>query len=156
MKLKNKKTGEIVDVDFIYPETAEPFYPNFKLVDFNELFEDYEEPKDNDYWYIDDFGRIKFSSEVLDEIHGRPNNWMALKLFGNYFETKEEAEKVVEKLKAWQRLKDKGFKFIGVRTIGKVIDFVIPRKYCGVSSDSVDEETLEFYHDLDLLFGGQE
>lgn len=38
MKLRNKKTGEIIDVDFIYPETAEFFYPNFKLVDFNELF----------------------------------------------------------------------------------------------------------------------
>lgn len=23
MKLRNKKTGEIIDVDFVYPETAE-------------------------------------------------------------------------------------------------------------------------------------
>ena len=30
---------------------------------------------------------------------------------GNYFETREEAEKAVEKLKAWKRLKDSGLKF---------------------------------------------
>lgn len=30
---------------------------------------------------------------------------------GNCFQTEEEAEKAVEKLKAWKRLKDSGFKF---------------------------------------------
>lgn len=30
---------------------------------------------------------------------------------GNYFETREEAEKAVERLKAWERLKDAGLKF---------------------------------------------
>lgn len=34
-----------------------------------------------------------------------------IKQIGNYFETKEEAEKAVEKLKAWKRLKDKRFGF---------------------------------------------
>lgn len=33
------------------------------------------------------------------------------KAIGNYFETREEAEKAVEKLKAWKRLKDSGLKF---------------------------------------------
>lgn len=35
---------------------------------------------------------------------------MTRKEIGNCFDTIEEAEKAVEKLKAWKRLKDKGFR----------------------------------------------
>jgi len=65
--------------------------------------EDYEEPKE--YWYIDYDGGI---------LCGETDNSSAermMKSMGNYFETIEEAEKAVEKLKAWKRLKDDGFTF---------------------------------------------
>ena len=42
MKLRNKKTGEVIDVDFIYPETAEYFCRGYKLRDFIRDWEDYE------------------------------------------------------------------------------------------------------------------
>lgn len=47
------------------------------------------------------------------------DEWVGLSIdsdrfdIGNCFKTKEEAEKAVEKLKAWKRLKDSGLKFKG-------------------------------------------
>lgn len=141
MKLRNKKTGEIRDCKIM----ADGLFEIKSLVDL-EGWEDYEEP-DNNYWYIDDMGRIQFSSEVLDEIDGCPNNGLSRKLFGNYFETREEAEKAVEKLKAWKRLKDKGFRFY---------DWKTEPNYCLVFDWNVDIKLHELYDDLDLLFGGAE
>lgn len=122
MKLRNRRTGEIAHANYfkssdgslILQDVDDPFkvIANYtSLAELNEEWEDYEEPKDNNYWYIDDFGRIQFSSEILDEVGEHPNNWMARKLFGNYFGTREEAEKAVEKLKAAKRLKDMGISF---------------------------------------------
>ena len=141
MKLRNKKTGEI-------RELPDGFFCGNNLKKICEEWEDApEEPKDNSYWYIDDFGRIQFSSEILDEIEEHPNNWMARKLFGNYFVTREEAEKAVEKLKAWKRLKDKGFKF---KDFGRLND-------CAFFIRATSNESWsELYDDLDLLFGGEE
>lgn len=154
MKLRNKKTGEI---GYLIVGRGSDYYHvcnddwsscgrYWSLAELNEEWEDaLEEPKDNNYWYIDDFGRIQFSSKVLDEIEGLPNNWMVRKLFGNYFETKEEAEEAVEKLKAWERLKDKGFRFI---------DHIDRDNGQGITryewDGYVDGE------DLDLLFSGGE
>ena len=42
MKLRNKRTGEILDIDFIYPDTAEYFRPGYKLKDFTKEWEDYK------------------------------------------------------------------------------------------------------------------
>lgn len=42
MKLRNKKTGRIVDIDFIYPDTAENFHPEYKLKDFIKEWDDVE------------------------------------------------------------------------------------------------------------------
>ena len=66
---------------------------------------------------------------------------------GNYFETKEEAEKAVEKLKAWKRLKDKGFKFDNVNVCW--IEFTLK----SATSNEVYEQGQK---DLHLLFGGEE
>lgn len=99
MKLRNKKTGKVLKMDIhciggkVYESLAE----------INKEWEDYEEPKT--YYYISDFGAIRegdVGKFVEDEI--------SRKEIGNYFETKEEAEKAVEKLKAWKRLKDDGLK----------------------------------------------
>lgn len=154
MKLQNKKTGQVgnfiinkdhfecVDLDYM------PEYRN--LAELNAEWEDYEEPKFiRDYWFIDSCGGInKQEADILGANRRE---------IGNYFETKEEAEKAVKKLKAWKRLKDKGFKFIGVRGIGKVIDFDIPEPYNHVGFDEYDasKDEKEFYDDLLFLFGGE-
>lgn len=64
------------------------------------------------------------------------------------FKTEEEAEKAVEKLKAWRRLKDKGFKFCGIKAGSRTISFGLNASYYFVP-DMVQD-------DLDLLFGGEE
>lgn len=101
--------------------------------------EDYEEPKE--YWYIyADKPQRADCGDILEE---------DFKAIGNYFETKEEAEKAVEKLKAWKRLKDKGFRFEGWDNTD--------RSTIHHFSLFVAIEDLESINkDLDLLFGGEE
>ena len=91
MKLKNKISGEIKE---------------FALFDGNELqggvtleiltkeWEDVpEEPKGIQYiYYVNHFDTVKLDGVIVG------------------FGSKEEAELAVRKLKAWKRLKDKGFK----------------------------------------------
>lgn len=78
------------------------FYDDLKT--FTDDWEDVpEEPKTE--FYITAWGDIR---EYTTE-----NERFAFKqklAIGNYFETREEAEKTVEKLKALKRLEDKGFK----------------------------------------------
>ena len=107
MKLRNKKTGEIVMVCKINPEPYEARdFECSSLAELNEEWEDYQEPEG--HWYIDLDGEICSCVEELEN-----DTIKDMKQIGNYFKTKEEAEKAVEKLKAWKRLKDKGFKFEG-------------------------------------------
>ena len=112
MKLKNKKTGEIIELlakpSFVkrndnYLESEVNTFNS--LAELNEEWEDYEEPKE--YWYIENNGDIDKETYEGDEYEEEMIE------IGNYFETKEEAEKAVKKLKAWKRLKDKGFEFNG-------------------------------------------
>lgn len=160
MKLKNKKTGEIVDVESLghadslkgkfgyqvtlswkideYLDTCKTYN---SLAELNEEWEDYEDPKE--YWYVEPDGSIiqnhkpTYINHLLD----------GLKSIDNYFETREEAEKAVEKLKAWKRLKDKGFRFLGDKTIGEYGSI----SYCLTYPTTRNEDA-----DLDLLFGGEE
>lgn len=139
MKLRNKKTGEIREVNNILVDDM--FRVN-SLAELNDEWEDYEEPKD--FWYIDDFMIMcgtegEFTTPDLATFTKRDIE--KLKQIGNYFETKEEAEKAVEKLKAWKRLKDKGFRFTGFNRVS--VDYGVNSHY-GISQD------------LDLLFGGEE
>ena len=64
----------------------------------------------------------------------------------DYDETREQAEKAVEKLKAWKQLKDKGFQPVNctVEKFGReiLVHFIIEQPY--------DEKYLV------LLFGGEE
>ena len=137
MKLRNKKTGEINKGDLHLDDFN-------SLAELNEEWEDYDP---NEYWYIDTFGKCDISFETVGEYK---NIEAFAKEIGNYFETKEEAEKAVEKLKAWKRLKDKGVEFYGWRRnqTGTYELYLrwedrIPRSY-------------EVKNDLDLLFGGEE
>lgn len=140
MKLRNKKTGEIKDFALVI---ANGSIDDVTLAELNEEWEDYEEQKA--VWYLDSQGDIqKWRDTECDE-------WTEEKQVGNYFETEEEAEKAVEKLKAWKRLKDKGFEFNGWcdrgdEPIGEM-RFRMPK----IGQEWPEDEIA----DLDLLFGGE-
>ena len=155
MKLKNKKTGDIVRVEFLSNWQTDDgteigfrecntnvVYSYNSLAELNSEWEDYEEPKE--YWYIEPDGSIiqnhkpTYINHLLD----------GLKSIGNYFETKEEAEQAMEKLKAWKRLKDKGFRFERWLIGGEYGNTITFSEYI-----EYDDETRA---DLDLLFGGKE
>ena len=158
MKLRNKKTGEIVDVESLghadslkgkfgyqvtlswkIDEHLDTCKTYNSLAELNEEWEDYEEPKE--YWCIDWTGGVNHIT-VLDDTDEYEEN---KKEIGNYFETKEEAEKAVEKLKAWKRLRDKGFRFIDH------ID-----RDSGQGMTRYEWDGYVNGEDLDLLFGGEE
>ena len=153
MKLRNKKTGLIVE-----------FYVNNNLLKFrrlddgnatgsmsfeslaelNEEWEDYDEPKE--YWCIDWCGGVNHIT-VLDNADIIDSYEQDKKLIGNYFETKEEAEKAVEKLKAWKRLKDNGWKTVHYNIAVREASVIFSTGYTITEQDRKD---------LDLLFGGEE
>lgn len=62
------------------------------------------------------------------------------------FKTEKEAQKTVERLKTWKRLKDKGFRFRGISD--GYIGFWFPK-----AEDMFEKN--ETRADLDLLFGGE-
>lgn len=152
MKLRNKKTGEIIELlakpsfikrndDFLSSEIN-----TFdSLAELNEEWEDYEEPKE--YWYVSCDGRALKATTDEDDFNEKHNT--GHKQIGNYFETEKEAERAVEKLKAWKRLKDKGFRFKTWYGGSKNIDWEIT---------SLENETYiprQICDDLDLLFGDE-
>ena len=61
---------------------------------------------------------------------------------GNCFESREEAEKAVEKLKAWKRLKDSGLKFKDWNKSN------YDRTFCINAEVEHDVEAFEFFKDL--------
>jgi len=151
MKLRNKKTGMIGELHF---EPDKEYHFTVATEDPADMriyktlealcqdWEDYEEPKD--FWFIDDEGDVEVEGEEYEE------NLDKMKSIGNYFSTKEEAEKAVEKLKAWKRLKDRGFT--------KIFSIEYKNALCGGTAVSFkllvkDKEMLK---DLDICFGGEE
>ena len=158
MKLQNKKTGDIGVLNVSnskYHVIAYglPLCGNSVLGEYDTLdalmqeWQDYEEPKK--FWYICGF-------EVMPAIEGKfstpdlaaftREEIAKLEDIGNYFETEKEAEKAVEKLKAWKRLKDKGFEFVGYRYGGSAVPLV------EFTYESGAEKQDQFKKDLTLLF----
>ena len=152
MKLKNKKTGEIIELlakpsfvkrndDYLQSEVN-----TFNsLAELNAEWEDYEEPKE--YWYIDYDGGI---------LCGESDNSSAEKMMisiGNHFNSLEEAEKAVEKLKAWKRMKDDGLKIRKYELNGGT-----DRNGCftGDICLTLDISKPVYEDILQLLFGGEE
>ena len=109
---------------------------------------DYGKPKE--YWYIDSSctGGID-KSEIFNCEHCEKIDDFN-KSIGNYFLNKKEAERAVKKLKAWKRLRDKKFHFLGWNSTykGDNVDFYLD----WIDSDSTED----LVKDLDLLFGGEE
>ena len=142
MKLQNKETGEIRDFiinkDKIQTSNAVDCWEYSSLAKLNEEWKDYEKPKVA--YFIDAQGDVcLFTDSVYDD-------WTKEEQIGNKFKTEEEAEKAVEKLKAWQRLKDKGFRFTGFSGGSTFIEFTFDKP----------GEPGSAYKDLDLLFGGKD
>lgn len=154
-QVRNRRTGDVGELDFdskegvfivVYYDLNTKEYVKHFYRGINGLsaeWEDYKEPKE--YWYIDSActGGID-KSKIFDCEHCEKIDDFN-KSIGNYFLDKKEAKKAVEKLKAWKRLKDKGFRFVGhsstadgVHTIEYIFDDDIP------------------VEPLDLLFGGEE
>ena len=114
MKLRNKKTGEMGIINHfdnqcivIYPidenwnAKGDKKYVYHSLAELNKEWEDVpEEPKG--FWMINILG-------IVEHTHGLPENEIEMmKEIGNHFETEEEAEKAVEKLKALTEAKEDG------------------------------------------------
>lgn len=156
MKLRNKKTGEIKEVRMSYREDTAPIvvsettcdengqsqgWPYNSLAELNEEWEDApEEPKK--YWTIDCGLAIDYT--WYGKIHD-----LAAEAVGLKFDTKEECERAIEKLKALTRLKNKGFSFrwIDMETGEIKYSFFLKK---GQKVTRKDED------DLLLLFGDEE
>ncbi len=141
MKLRNKKTGEI-------GELPDGFFCGDNLKKICEEWEDApEEPKE--YWYVSCDGRALKATTDEDDYNEKHNT--GHKQIGNYFETEQEAEKAVEKLKAWKRLKDKGISFEV-----KVLDrkwYLEPK---AEPQQRTFDEAHDLYKDIIFIFGGEE
>lgn len=139
MRLINKRTGEIAKLEGgVIQRNNLPDYildSYNSLAELSEEWEDYHE-ETKEYWYITDIGCTGRETEGK-QVGTR-------KSIGNYFETKEEAEKAVGKLKAWKRLRDNGFKFKAYQLQELKNKFWIDHGYTEIEDD------------LGLLFGGEE
>lgn len=156
MQLRNKKTGEIGYLiasrdNGPYVVTNNEWVNRGEydsLAELNEEWEDAsEEPKE--YWCVDyDGGILSFSVQketATDKL---------MKSIGNYFSSREEAELAVRKLKAWKRLKDKGFRFYGWNKGSLLIEQ--PNNIVFACDDTRIWAWENIQDDLDLLFGGEE
>lgn len=149
MKLRNKQTGEIGELQITEKHcvvavgngTASCGIEIYSsLAELNAEWEYYNEPKL--FYVVDLDGEIlpsDFENETVEKS----------KEMGNYFETKEEAEKAVEKLKAWKRLKEAN------------IDYKLTYEYDDFTETMHANVSFSFNSyplvgkDLDLLFGGE-
>ena len=135
MKLRNKKTGEITPpINMFMSVDLLSRYNTLK--EFTDEWEDYEEPK---LFYVIDLDGEILPSDFEDKTTKKS------KELGNYFETKEEALATVEKLKAWKRLRDKGFK----------LDAVVDSFFC-LDIYMKGKPYEEIKEDLKIVFGGKE
>ena len=155
MKLRNKKTGEIGYFCFanwndpvliIMDNDGVQLAKYTSLAELSAEWEDApEEPKD--YWYINTILN-RVDSNYMDSRDVEDD-----KAIGNYFLSREEAEKAVEKLKAWKRLKDKGLEVTewchGLLYLDKTIVGRFLYKFPIDNKEDIEK-------DLDLLFRGKE
>lgn len=166
MKLKTKfqdevfELGEVVNADIAtMPDgriklqtTAKvggihTFYYD-KLEEISSDWQDYKESKK--HYEILGASIVIGIEDAEDEIFRNQGQ----REIGNYFETEEEALKAVEKLKAWKRLKDSGFRFDewswSASSISD-IDIINIKAYMDIQTNFEDKKA-----DLDLLFRGEE
>lgn len=155
MKLRNKKTGAIYSIEDIdLGNNKDGIWLGLtrynSLAELNEEWEDYEEPKD--FWYISDFGYV-FNHEINNK--SVKSTIEEMKSIGNYFLSREEAEKAVEKLKAFKRLKDKGFRFDLSPALGHCDDKKFDISIIGTMPAKwwYNDKVVD---DIHYIFGGEE
>lgn len=149
MKLRNKKTGEIgylitgkdSDNYLVINDDWLSCGVYSSLTELNEEWADVPEEPSKIIWQIKDSGELQdFEEDAFSDGYIESS-----KSIGNYFDIREEAEKAVEKLKAFKRLKANGFKFTEWG-VGFDKTLVIKAKYTRG----------QIYDDMNLLFGGEE
>lgn len=146
MRLRNKKTGEIGELtSFVIDELIAvwvenkscPEYRYNSLADLNEEWEDYEEPKGTAlYWMI---------LTLENFIENEPDDkWVDL----------EDCKQMLEKLKAWERLKDMitEVRITRYNTYNRKFSYSVDFGFI----DKEDEDLAEISRDINLLFGGEE
>lgn len=156
MKLRNKKTGEIgklhCDMNVspakygVFEDTdiRGHYWEYNSLAELNEEWEDVPEP--TEWYFIDAGGEIRETAYLTDDDKDSLVN------FGNKFETREEAEKSLKKLKAITRLKNKGFEFeLWDYDGGNYSERIRTGKILFRVKEDEDVDEL-----LDLLFGDEE
>ena len=157
MKLRIKETGEVLEDVKIIDTTLHKIVIQYlddgilrectiKNISDIEEVKDYEEPKKK-YWFISWYGEIDDETDDGFEVDKK------CKQIGNYFETLEEAEQAVEKLKAWKRLKDTYFVSFDLDFVKNTISFTY--RIDGTLHSAVNEERIVF-EDMKTIFGGEE
>lgn len=149
MRLRNKITGEIETACPIYVQNCGEYS---SLAELNAEWEDYEETKE--HWCITMYGgitRIKDDEEPIDDLIE----------IGNYFNSKEDAYDALDRLKAWKQLKDKGFRFEGIkedytRILQSQGPFRTGKRYLQFNKSEDEDWMKENWQDLNLLFSGGE
>lgn len=146
-KLQNKQTGEIGCLVCSFEKTPE------KLT----VVECIDERRGSKVWYYDTLAELNDDWEDYEEpektIEITPPLTKDDTTVLIDFPTHEEAKEATEKLKAWKRLKDKGFKFTDWNCPCRELEFIVDEDKFFKASGEVNEETRA---DLDLLFGGEE
>ena len=130
----------------IEDEKGVPINGSFKTL--SELLEKWEEIEEEpkEHWAIDQFGEpinvSGLSRLQLEKLHR----------LGNDFPSENATMKAIEKLEAWKRLKDKGFRFDGYDVAHNSNG-----NLCGQLFYNAGDYCIEDVEkDLDLLFGGEE
>ena len=147
MKLRNKKTGEIenwcIDKDIF--RTCDSRIQVNSLAELNEEWEDCEE---DELLYVISAEHKSGYQCVLKEEY--PEICEVAKELGIGFETEKECLEAVEKLKAWKRLKDKGFRFNNWE-FRDILDGNLV-----IEAHLNFDNTGNIQRDLELIFGGEE
>lgn len=118
MRLKNKKTGEILDTELNVQEAMDVILGHNSLTELTEEWEDVSEektyggrvPEEGDcYWYITEEGEIEFT--FWGRIFNGANTDRDRFKSGNAFWSEKEADKELKRRKAYVVLKEdtKGF-----------------------------------------------
>lgn len=131
MKLRNKKTGEIEDIEVRLLGTNPDRFVD-SLAELTEEWEDYEEPN-----LVPSQIFMKGSRVCID------------------YESVEASREAVKKLEAWKRLKDKGFRFTGFSRYHWTGEEYPHLTITYPNFDDLFDDS-ETAADLDLLFGGEE
>lgn len=136
------ENGNLVSVE------KEPLvaYSRQTLEEFPDILTDWFEEIGAGFYLADSGEIIKYDSEE------DPYCLNYRKSIGNDFETEEEAEKAVERLRAWKRLKDKGFRFDGYDVVHNSNGDLCGQLFYNAGDYCIED----IEKDLDLLFSGED